>query len=150
MAEWKQITDFPEYEVSHSGEIRSCRFGRGRILSQKSNGCGYVQVKLRGKCLLVHRVVAGAFLPNPDNLPQVDHINRIRTDNRVENLRWVSRSDNMVNRDLPPNALAHKNIYKTSVSQFEVCITRNYQKIYIGNFPTVEEAISARDAYVQT
>jgi hypothetical protein len=56
----------------------------------------------------------------------------------------------MVNRDLPPNALAHKNIYKAGVSRFEVCITRNYQKIYIGNFPTVEEAISARDTYLQT
>jgi len=148
MTDWAKILDFPDYEVSRSGEIRSCRFGRERILSGKSNGSGYVQVKLHQKYLLAHRVVARAFLPNPDNLPHVDHINRIRTDNRVENLRWVSISDNMVNRNLPPNAFGYRCIYKGGEHQFGVCITRNYQKIYIGTFATLEEAIVARDAYV--
>ena len=46
----------------------------------------------------IHRYIAEQLIPNPNNLEQVDHINRIRDDNRVENLRWVSRHENMRNR----------------------------------------------------
>lgn len=59
---------------------------------------GYYVLNIKGKNVNVHRLVAEAFIPNPDNLPVVDHINRIRTDNRVENLRWVGLSENALNR----------------------------------------------------
>lgn len=49
--------------------------------------------------LHVHRAKALAFIPNPENLPQVDHINRIKTDNRIENLRWATVKDQALNRD---------------------------------------------------
>lgn len=58
---------------------------------------GYLSVKIKGKYYKVHRLVAEAFLPNPENKPTVDHINRIKTDNRVSNLRWATykeQSDN--------------------------------------------------------
>lgn len=53
----------------------------------------------------VHRLIAETFLPNPNNLPQVDHINRIRIDNRIENLRWVDLTTQNENRDLTPAIL---------------------------------------------
>lgn len=59
---------------------------------------GYYVLNIKGKNVNVHRLVAEAFIPNPNNLPVVDHINRIRTDNRVENLRWVGLSENALNR----------------------------------------------------
>ena len=49
------------------------------------------------KAELLSRVVAKAFIPNPESKPEVDHINRVKTDNRVENLRWVTRKENMNN-----------------------------------------------------
>lgn len=58
---------------------------------------GYLQVYIGGKKYLVHRLVAECYIPNPNNKPQVDHINRNRDDNRVENLRWATNSDNQRN-----------------------------------------------------
>jgi len=57
---------------------------------------GYHKVKVNGKNTKVHRVIAETFISNPLNLPEVDHINEDKTDNRVENLRWVSTSQNMI------------------------------------------------------
>ena len=64
------------------------------------SGNGYLNVRINGKMYQVHRLVAETYLPNPKNLPEVDHISRDRTDNRAFfNLRWVSRSQNSRNRD---------------------------------------------------
>ena len=74
-------------------------------------GSGYLQVSLSGfrNPQSVHRLVAEAFLPNPENKPAVDHINGNRLDNRVENLRWVTNKENSNN----PNT-KYKNIYSSN------------------------------------
>ena len=101
---WKVIKDFPDYMISNKGKIKSMRPGshynkilKG-VLSQ-----GYLRTKLRDangtiKNVSIHRLVALTFIPNPNNLKEVDHINRNRADNRVENLRWVTRSENQRNK----------------------------------------------------
>ena len=58
---------------------------------------GYHCYTIFGKSVEGHRLVAEKYLPNPENKPQVDHINRVRHDNRVENLRWATRVENMSN-----------------------------------------------------
>lgn len=75
--------------------VRRSRVPRWTYGSKYRNGYFYVEVK--GKSLLVHRIVAEAFLPNPEGKPCVDHINRNPTDNSVGNLRWCSYSENNMN-----------------------------------------------------
>ena len=111
---WKPI-DFTDgnYEVSNTGLIRSIdrisytehystkgRFYKGRILKLSLNNSGYYLVFIAYKGVrfvkLVHRLVADAFLPNPSNKTQVNHINGIKTDNRLDNLEWVTPKENSI------------------------------------------------------
>lgn len=98
---WKKVNLFENYEVSTNGDVKSlnyARSGEARLMKPQKSVNGYLIVRLskNGKSYpkTVHRLVAEAFIPNPDNLRDVDHINGDRTDNRVENLRWCSHKDN--------------------------------------------------------
>lgn len=90
----------PRYKVSSFGQIiclNWCRTGKPRICKLNANSYGYLMVGIDGVLKLVHRIVAEAFIPNPEIKTEVDHINTIRTDNRVENLRWTTPKENSNN-----------------------------------------------------
>ena len=98
---WLPVKGFGgRYEVSDQGNIRS--FGK-RILKQYTHKFGYKIVYLyevdksirKRKCSRVHRLMAEAFIPNPDNLRDVNHIDGIKNHNVLSNFEWVSRSDNV-------------------------------------------------------
>lgn len=86
------------YRVDELGNVYSAKRGKAKMLLPFLNSCGYPTVALcvNGKesYKTVHRLVATAFIPNPDNLPQVNHINGDKTDNRAANLEWVTAGDN--------------------------------------------------------
>lgn len=105
MPEWKSVDGFPGYEVSSEGQVRSY-WGKGpgstmrdvpTVLRSSIGNHGYPGVNFRGVIRTVHRLVAKAFLANPDNLPQVDHIDGNKTNNNVTNLRWCTRAQNAHN-----------------------------------------------------
>lgn len=94
------------YEVSNYGRVRSYsnyRFGRRkepRLMKLGTNlGYAIVGIRKNGKYRAekVHRLVAQAFIPNPNNYPEIDHINTIRNDNHVSNLRWCDHKTNCNN-----------------------------------------------------
>jgi len=72
--------------------------GTTKPLKIGTNNDGYQYVHLNGKQKLFHRVIAKQYLPNPDNLPEVDHIDQNRSNNKLVNLRWASKSDNQKNK----------------------------------------------------
>ena len=85
-----------KYILRDDGRVFNIKTGEEFIPSKVR---GYPRVCVsHGKTEYVHRLVAKNFIPNPDNLPYVDHINRVREDNRVENLRWVTAQENSNNR----------------------------------------------------
>lgn len=94
---WKDIPGYEgEYKVSNMGNVYSII--KHRLSSLMLNKTlGYLFVNLHGKNYRVHRLVALTFIPNPENKPYIDHINTIKTDNRVENLRWCTPMENTHN-----------------------------------------------------
>lgn len=133
---WKPVKSYEEsYEVSNLGRVRSKerthkggRYGnldiriKSRFLSPRVE-YGYKVVNLcknsRSKKARIHRLVAEAFIPNTENKPQIDHINTIRTDNRVENLRWVTPKENC------SNPLSKKNRSAALHKRYESQIARD-------------------------
>lgn len=100
---WLDIAEYEGlYQVSNCGRVKSLpRNGtikEERMLKPRVSKNGYLYVHLRNgnisKYVKIHRLVAEAFIPNPDNKPQVNHINGNKLDNTVDNLEWVTASEN--------------------------------------------------------
>lgn len=99
MIEWKQIQNYPNYEISNEGQVRNVN--TGLILKCGSSTGGYLKVFLydngNRENVYIHQLVAKHFVEGYEKGLEVDHINKNRMDNRACNLRWITRNENMQN-----------------------------------------------------
>ena len=97
---WKTIPDYEEYLISDHGDVYNTKSDRFCKVSLNQHGYCAVCLLKEGVLYnkLLHQLMGIVFIPNPDNKPTIDHINRIRTDNRLENLRWATSMEQSQNR----------------------------------------------------
>ena len=152
------IEGFSKYLIYENGDIYTNGIRKGFMkpyLTKK----GYKRLNLRddnGKLnrFYIHRLVALAYIPNPENKPQVDHIDQNKTNNHLSNLRWASIKENQHNIKQPScnNKLGEKNICLTTYKGYKYY--RFIKKIdgttHQKHFKTLEEAISYKNNYLSS
>lgn len=123
---------FDGYLADENGYVISLK-RKERKLTGQLNWAGYPMVCLmigsKQRLIAVHRLIAKAFIPNPLGLPEVNHINGIKSDNRVENLEWISKSDN------------HKHAHKIGLKNHKADKS-HYKKLEWIDVEIIREALS--------
>jgi len=145
------------YKINILGDIWSCR--NNRLLKSKLSNHGYKIIELsengKKKFHRIHRLIMIHFISNPDNLPCVDHINRNRQDNRIENLKWSSYLDNNINREfvekrkgcIRANPYTRKDGSITTTYRLRYLLPGEYGNKHLKSksFKTLEEAEAFRN-----
>jgi len=144
MEDWKWIDGYgKDYKICKNGDVISyIKYEEGKILKPRIDN-GYLRVGLyknnKQKPFLIHRLIALHFIDNPNNYQCVDHVNQNKTDNRIENLRWINHSGN--NRNIKNRGKYMKGVYFNKPSnKFMAQIGIDNKQKYLGSFKTELEA----------
>jgi hypothetical protein len=147
--EWRPILGYENYEVSNYGNIKSfVRYENGKVLKCCCNKIGYLQIGLHGKLFYVHRLVLQTFNSTEEDL-ECNHKNHIKTDNRLCNLEWVSKSQNLRFRKKWKSSSQYRGVYWVKQNKkWSANCNLNGKKNYIGTFDTEEEGAKAYNNFV--
>lgn len=150
---WKDVKGYEGlYQVSNLGRVKSIK--RDLVMVPHKRQHGYLGVQLHGKgghpkrnfkTFSVHRLVAEAFVPNPGNKPEVNHINEDKTDNRAENLEWATRVENC-NHGTRNRRCGDANINNPKTSTPVKQYTLDGE--YIATYPSIHEASRQTGAFI--
>ena len=152
MNTYKYIDGYENYIIFRTGKIYNQK--KGIFMKPTQNDRGYMRIGLckdgKQKHFQVHRLLALTFIPNPLNKPEVDHINRITDDNRIENLRWATKKENNQNKINNNEELYIYKIYTKNCNQgyiwvFQITIDGKQKKIK--SSVDKEKLIKFRDAW---
>jgi hypothetical protein len=126
---WKEIEDYPNYMVSNEGRVKNIK--TNKLLKPRFNDRGYISVVLYNNgsnhTFRINRLVAMAFIPNPENKPEIDHIDTNPLNNMVENLRWVTHKENM-NNPLTRFKLKNNNGWRKGLEKAKIKRWENHKK----------------------
>lgn len=123
------------YIIYSNGTIYSVR--NKKFLKPQLNSSGYMIIKLYGKFYQFHRIISEAFIPNPNNFSDINHINGNKSDNRLENLEWCNRRHNInhfYNSKFPGSC------FDKTKKKYKSQIRINNKRIFLGYFDTPQEA----------
>jgi hypothetical protein len=122
------IENYPNYFVTKEGKVINVK--TNKILKPSFNTCGYQQVtlhnRIKSKNIVIHRLVANAFIPNFENKPQVNHIDGIKSNNSVSNLEWCTSSENVKHAyKIGLSKISDKNIKATKLAHSKIVLDNN-------------------------
>jgi hypothetical protein len=152
--QWKRINQ--DYVISNEGHVINTN--TNKLNKHTKTSLGYIRVSA-GKNYLLHRLIAEAFIPNPDNLPEVNHIDGIKENNRVENLEWCTHADNVKHSFVNLGRTSSFNINRRKQGEgkgYSYCKYRDKyisqcsikgKTKYLGSFDTAEEAAENTKKY---
>lgn len=149
--DWKKIEDY-DYSINENGEIRNNL--TGYILKNYTDIHGYYYTMLyknrKGKTFRIHRLLAKYFLPDFQEELQVDHKDRDKTNNNLNNLRIVTHRENLCNQAKHKKCSSkYKGVtFDKNRNKFQASITINYKAIFLGRYKTEEEAAEAYNKYI--
>tara|TARA_R110002096_G_scaffold74910_2_gene177300 strand:- start:168 stop:632 length:465 start_codon:yes stop_codon:yes gene_type:complete len=144
------IPDYDNYTIYENGDIYSkVRRGGGGKLTPSTGNNGYYYTHLTKnsitKNFLVHRLLGICFIPNPENKPCIDHIDRDRTNNDLSNLRWVTYHENNINKEKGKGSIyINKKYYNGEVYEYIRLSWREDGKRKSKNFKSIEDAENYR------
>jgi hypothetical protein len=145
---FRVIADYENYKISNIGNVLN--FKSGKLLKNRINKDGYFYVSLSKNSIKtnysIHRLVAIAFLDNPENKLFVDHIDNDKKNNNIINLRFATKSENGMNRCLNANNTSGIKgvVFHKGTKKYYARITIDGITRHLGSFKTIEEATQAR------
>jgi hypothetical protein len=155
MEVFKEIKEHPNYEISNNGRVRNKETKKTlcpHIAIDKYKHVRSCNVRLNKIHCRIHRLVADAFIPNPENKPVIDHIDRDPSNNHISNLRWATFKENANNRNKPIALHSHNKsgytniLYDNKSRLWRIQFVKEGKTYHYGYYDTIEEAKKAKDS----